>query len=141
MSFTNRTAQAILNSLFGKTSAFGALATAPSMWVGLSTTAPAEDGTNVTEPVGNGYTRQQVLPAGWNAATLADPSVISNSADIVFPAATGDWAAGANLTHGVIFDAATGGNVIASGVLAVPKPVLSGDSAKIPAGQLTVTLD
>jgi hypothetical protein len=57
MSFFNRTAQALLNSLFGKASNFGALGSAPTLHVGLSSTAPNEDGTGITEPAGGGYAR------------------------------------------------------------------------------------
>lgn len=141
MSFSNYTAQAILNSLFGKTSNFGALGSAPTVYVGLSSTAPAEDGTNVTEPSGGGYARVQTSASDWNAATLADPSLIDNANELSFPQATADWVSGSNLTHGVLYDAATGGNYLGSGALSTAKPVLTDDVAKIPAGDLDVTLD
>lgn len=141
MSFGNRTAQALLNSLFGKTSNFGALASAPSIYVGLSSTTPAEDGSNVTEPSGNGYARVSTAPADWNGATLADPSLIDNASEIAFPQASGDWVGGANLTHFVLYDAASAGNFLGAGALSTPKPVLSGDTAKIAAGDADITLD
>lgn len=141
MSFTNRTARALLNSLFGKTSDFGVLASAPAIYVGLSSTAPAEDGTNVTEPSGGGYARVATLAADWNAATLADPSLIDNANVVDFGTASADWLAGADLTHVVLFDAATAGNVLASTALAVGKPVTNGDPVSFPAGALDITLD
>lgn len=141
MSFTNRTAQALLNSLFGKTSNFGALASAPANHIALSSTTPAEDGTNVTEPTAGSYARVVAAGASWNAATLADPSLIDNSAALTFPQATADWLSQANLTHVVIYDALTVGNVVASGALTVAKPVLNGDTAEFAAGTLDVTLD
>ena len=97
MSFGNRTAQALLNALFGKTSNFGALATAPAIYIGLSSTTPAEDGTNVTEEGAGGYARVLVVAASWNAATLADPSLLDNSVAITFAIATADWLSAANL--------------------------------------------
>ena len=141
MSFGNRTAEALLNSMFGKTSNFGALASAPTIHVGLSSTTPAEDGTNVTEPSTGSYARVATAAGDWNAATDADPSVLDNLNEIAFPQATADWLAGADLTHAVLYDAATGGNFLGAGALAVAKPVLNGDTAKIPAGDLDVTLD
>jgi uncharacterized membrane protein len=141
MSFSNYAAQAILNSVFGKTSNFGALGSAPTVYVGLSSTTPNEDGTNITEPSGGSYARVSTAPSDWNSATLADPSVIDNANEILFPQATADWLSAANLTHGVLFDAATGGNYLGSGALNTAKPVTNGDQPKIPAGDLDVTLD
>lgn len=141
MSFTNRTAQALLNALFGKTSNFGALASAPTIYVGLSSTTPTEAGANVTEPSSGGYARVATVAGDWNAASLADPSALDNANVITFPVATGDWLSGADLTHAVLFDAATSGNVLASAALAVAKPVMNGDTASFAAGSIDVTLD
>lgn len=141
MSFSNRTAQALLNSLFGKTSNFGALASRPTLYVGLSTSTPAEDGTGVTEPSGNGYARVATAPSDWNDATLADPSVVTNGNDVTFPAVTGvsqNWGV---CTHVVVFDASSGGNVIGSGTLTTTKTPSSGDVPKFSAGELSITLD
>ena len=46
---------ALLDALFGNTSDLGALASAPTIHVGLSSTTPAQDGSNVTEPSGGSY--------------------------------------------------------------------------------------
>lgn len=141
MSFTNRTAQALLNSLFGKSSNFGALASAPTIYVGLSSTTPTESGGNVTEPSTGSYARVATAASDWNAATDADPSVIDNAEPIEFPTATADWVGGSDLTHFVLFDAASSGNVLASGELDTPKPVLDGDTISFAAGALDVSLD
>ncbi len=141
MSFSNYTAQAILNSMFGKTSNFGSFGSAPAIYVGLSSTTPAEDGTNVTEEGAGAYARQLVVAGSWNSATLADPSLIDNSVAITFPQATADWLSQANLTHAVLYDAVTTGNYLGTGALSTPKPVLNGDTAQIAAGDLNVTLD
>jgi len=138
MSFTNYAAQAILNALVGKSSAFGSLSARPTLYVGLSTTAPSESGGNVTEPSGNGYARVQTSPSDWNSATLADPSVVSNANAIGFPSATGPWG---NCTHFVIFDAAVAGSVIASGQLVVQKSPTSGDTPTFEPGALVWELD
>lgn len=141
MSFSNRTAQALLNSLFGKTSNFGALASAPTIYVGLSSTTPTETGTNITEPSGGSYARVATAASDWNAATSADPSVVSNANAITFPAATADWVSAADLTYFVLYDASSSGNVIGSGALALAKPVLNGDTPSFPASSLTASLD
>ncbi len=141
MSFFNRTAKAMLNSLFGKTSDFGTLSSVPTLYVALSSTTPAEDGTNVTEPSAGSYARVSTAAGDWNGATLADPSLIDNANVITFPTATADWLAAANLTYFVVYDAATVGNAIMFGVLSVAKPVTNGDTASFAAGDLNVTLD
>lgn len=141
MSLSNYSAQAILNSLFGKTSNFGALASAPTIYVALSSTTPTETGTNVTEPSGGAYARVATAAGDWNAATSADPSVVTNANAVTFPAATADWLAGANLTHFALYDAASAGNFLGAGALGTPKPVLNGDTASFAAGDLSASLD
>lgn len=145
MAFTNYTAQALLNSLHQKTSNFGALATPPGgaggMWAALATAVADGEAGSFTEATGTGYARVQVAPADWNAATLADPSLIDNANPIAFPQAGGDWSGGANMTHVFLMDASTGGNAIEWGALTTPKPVLSGDTFSFAAGDLDITLD
>jgi uncharacterized membrane protein len=141
MSFSNYAAQALLNSLFGKTSNFGALASAPTIYVGLSATTPNENGSNVTEPNGDSYARVSTAAGDWVAATDADPSVVENANVITFPAASGDWVYGVNLTHFVLYDAATGGNFLGAGALDVAKAVTNGNTASFAAGDLTVSQD
>ena len=138
MSFTNRTAQALLNSLFGKTSNFGALATVPTIYVALSTTTPNEAGTNVTEPVGNAYARVTTAAGDWATATNADPSVVTNANAVTFPEASGSWG---DLTHFVLYDALTVGNVLGSAALTTPKTPTAGDIPLFPVGALTCSLD
>ncbi len=137
MSFTNRTSAALLNSLFGNTSDFGALATAPTMHVALSTTAPNEDGTGITEPVGNGYARVATAPADWNSATSADPSVLSNANAITFPQSTGSWG---TVTHFVLFDALSGGNAVITAALGASQTIGADTTASFAAGALQATL-
>ncbi len=141
MSFSRYTSKAMLNSLFGKTSDFGALASRPTIYVGLSSTTPTETGTNVTEPSGGAYARVVTAPADWNVATDTDPPVIDNANAITFPAATADWLSAANLTYFVAYDAATAGNFLGRGVLTVAKPALSGDTPQFAAGDLDWNLD
>lgn len=140
MGLVNRSNKGLLDSLFGKTSVFGALATAPTVYVALSTTTPTSAGGNVTEPSSGAYARVATAAGDWNTATSADPSVVNNANAITFPQASGTWSSGANMTHFVLFDAASAGNVLGYGALGTPKPVLSGDTPSFAAGQLSMNI-
>ena len=130
MSFSDYWEDATLNHLFGK-----AVYTAPTIYVGLSTTQPSEDGTGVTEPSAGGYARVATAATDWNAASGGQ---ITNATDIVFPQATADWG---TVSYIVLYDAATGGNLLAYAALTTAKTVQSGDTAQFSAGDITVTLD
>lgn len=140
MPLSNYTHAALLDALFGNTSDFGALGSAPTLHVGLSSTTPAQDGSNVTEPSGGSYARVATSASDWDDATSADPSVIANGTAIEFPTATADWVSGADLTHLVLFDASSSGNVLGFGALTVPKPVLDSDTANFAPGDLQVEI-
>lgn len=123
----------VLDHLFGK-----AVLTAPNMFVGVSSTTPNDDGTNITEPSGGAYARVAVLPTDFN---VASGGLIDNLNDIIFPKATADWLLGVNLTHVVIFDSLTLGNMICFGSITTPTPVLQAQTLKFLAGDLDTTLD
>lgn len=111
MPITTNVKNTILNGLVGRGSTF-----ASSVYVGLSSTDPA---TAVTEPTGNGYER--VLVGTYNQSgtyKFGAPSndEVKNSDFIYFPESAGSW--GATLTHFVLYSAATGGNLLAYGLLA-----------------------
>lgn len=108
-----------------------------TLYLGLSSTTPTEAGGNVTEPSGGAYARVATTAADWSAATGTAPATKTNTATITFPTATADWVAGANLTHFVLFDAASAGNVLAWGAFTTAKPVLNGDTASFPASSIT----
>jgi hypothetical protein len=83
---------------------------APATWyLGLSTAAPALDGTGFVEPVGGGYTRVAITnnATNWPAATIADNVVRKqNGAKFTFPNPTAAWGM---ITHWGLFLASTGG--------------------------------
>ncbi|MDR0957928.1 MAG: hypothetical protein LBM16_01800 [Clostridiales bacterium] len=83
-------------------------------YLGFSTTAPAEDGTGVSEPTQLSYARKPI--GTWEAQT--EPGVAKNLNSIVFNETTGAWG---TLTHLVIFDALTEGNLLMSCELAIPR--------------------
>jgi|21_taG_2_1085346.scaffolds.fasta_scaffold00451_3 hypothetical protein len=141
--FTNYLEDKIINHLFGDdTGASGAdHYTAPTTWyVGLQTAAPSDSAAG-TEVSGGAYARQSVA---WTLAS-GGTAQASNTAAITFPTATTDWG---TVTNAGIYDALTGGNLVAFEVLtktdfstANPKTVNTGDIFKIDAGNLKIQLD
>jgi hypothetical protein len=124
--------QAILNGVLQDPSYAGYA----TLWIGLSSTTPTEAGAGITEPATGSYARVATTAADWSAASGTAPAVKTNTAVKTFPQATADWVAGANLTHFVLFDAASAGNAKWFGALTTAKPVLSGDTASFAAGAL-----
>ena len=129
-SFADYWESEILDHIFGKGSY-----TPPTIYVGLSTEDPTDDGSGLAEPSGNGYARVQTSSSDWNAASAGS---LDNANDITFPQATGSWG---TITHFALFDATTGGNMLAHGALSQSKAIGSGDTAKFAAGDLDVSLD
>jgi|SRR5688572_1229371 len=110
---------------------------ANATWLGLSSTTPTATGTNVTEPSGGSYARVQVTAAEFDSAASA---ATANNAEQAFAQATADWVSAADLTHAVLYDASTVGTFLGFGALTLAKPVLNGDTAKVPIGDLDITL-
>jgi hypothetical protein len=133
MPFARRTERALLNSLFGKSSDFGALASRPDTYIALMTASPNKDGSGGTEADYTSYARVEVEPSDWEASSGNDP--VENSAPIEFPEATGGSSA---VTHFAIFDAVTGGNLLAYKQLTASLTVTSGIQPRFKVGDLTV---
>jgi len=132
MSFSNYLENELLDHVFG-----GADYARPgTLYVGLSTADPGEDGSGIAEP-SNGYARV----AKTNNSTefpAASGGSKSNGAVIQFPTATGSWG---TVTHFFISDASSGGNMLVYGALNQSKTVNNGDSVRFNASQLTLALD
>jgi hypothetical protein len=96
---------------------------ATTYW-GLSTTTPAADGTNVTEPVGNNYSRATVLAASMSSAASGS---IDNAAIVAFAEATGSWG---TVTYVVVYDVASGGTPRYAISLTTPKAISTGETAR-----------
>jgi hypothetical protein len=118
----------------------GSFAGYATLYIGLSSTTPAEAGTGITEPSGGAYARVSTTGADWSAASGTAPAVKTNTATKTFTQASADWVSGANLTHFVLFDASTAGNAVAFGALTTAKPVLNGDTPSFGAGALILKL-
>jgi hypothetical protein len=100
-------------------------------YVGLFTDAPDDTGAG-TEISGNSYARVAL------SVSTATSGVVTSSANVTFPQATGDWG---TISHIAIFDALTSGNMLMYTDLTTSKVIGNGDIFKISSGNLTVTLD
>ena len=100
-----------------------------AIWVGLSTADPLDDASGLAEPSGNGYSRKTV---SFGAASSRR---ITQNADVTFDQATGSWG---TITHWALFDAETGGNMLAHGQLESAKSVVSGNTPSIASGEIYV---
>jgi len=106
--------------------------TAPAaVYAALFTTTPGEAGGG-TEVSGGAYARQ--------AITFGAPASgqVTNTSDITFPTATGDWG---TITGMAIFDAVAAGNMLYYSDLTAPRTIATGDQFKFPTGQLIVVED
>lgn len=132
-SFSDYAENKVLDHIVGKTS----FSMPASVYVALCTAAPtdASTGSTITEPSGGAYARKLTAGADWNAAAAG---AIANANALAFAQATGDWG---TITHFVLVDAASNGNVLAWGALSVSKAITTGDTASFAAGDLDITLD
>ena len=118
--------------------------TAPTIYVGLHKgTKIALDTDTVSEhDASDGYLRVQ-YPTGSDTWTRSG-STVTNTHDIEFPVATGDWTSGVDeITSVVLFNHATNTGssaFLAWGDVSTAKPIETDDQAKILASQLSITL-
>lgn len=128
MSFSNSTETLVLNWLLTSGSA-----TRPTAWyLALFTSNPDEDGSGTeVSTVGTAYARQ-------TAAFTVSGNTASNNAAIEFPTATASYG---TVSHVGVYDASTGGNLIAYAALSTAKTIDTGDVLRVPAGDLDITLD
>ena len=126
MSFSNYLENKVLDHVFG-----GVAYTAPAtLYVGLFTSSPGETGSG-TEVSGGSYARQTI-------AFTVTGSQASNTAAVEFPTATASWG---TITFAAIYDALSGGNLLAYGALTTSKTIDNGDVFRIPAGDFDINLD
>lgn len=133
MSFGNYLENELLDHVFGA-SAYSAPAT---LYIGLSTTDPGDDGSGATEPSGGSYARAAVTNnlTNWPAAS---GGAKANGTVITFPTATASWG---TIGWFMIMDAASGGNFLGGGQLTASKTIDSGDTPSFAVGDLDITLD
>ena len=132
---------AVLNGTLRNT---GIFAQAGSVYVGLKTADPTDDGSGGTEPTisTNAYARVAVSRAtgSWDAPSASSGAMrTANTAAITFPTSTGAWASSAPLTHFEIRDASTAGNLLYSGALGTSRTVdATGITVSFAIGALTI---
>jgi hypothetical protein len=139
MSFTNYLEHATLDYYFGGTT----YTPSGTLYVGLSTTTPLEDGTNFTQPgATGGYARVAVTnnKTNWSTATQSSTSgTVHNKVAVAFPQATQGWGI---VTHVGIFDnSGTGANMLVMNALTQSKTVDSGDTLTFPSGGIVINID
>lgn len=111
--------------------------TSTSFYIGLSSTAPAADGSGITEPTGGSYGR--ALIDGFTAPVNG---VVRNRVLIKFPESTADWFTSENpARYYIIFDGSgVNAHVLAAGNL-VPQMEIPIDSEPtIAPGVLRISL-
>jgi|TARA_B100001094_G_scaffold330061_1_gene394345 hypothetical protein len=128
MAFSDYLEDKVLEHVFG-----GNAFTAPStLHVALFTVAPSDTGGG-TEVSGGAYARQT---ATFNVSGT-NPTEASNVASVEYPTATASY--GTVLAVGV-FDASSGGNLLAYSTLTTNKAIDTGDVFRINAGDLDIRL-
>lgn len=101
-------------------------------YLGLSKSTPNVSGGNVTEPTGGAYTRVELT--GLSAPSNGE---VSNSAQINFPESTANWG---TVTHFVVYDALSGGNLLCFGALPAQRTVESDTVMSIKSGYLKLSV-
>jgi len=125
MPFTTGTNRAALDHIFQK----AVWAQPGDIEIALTTTTPAADGTNVTEPVGNGYARIATVPGEWTRTG----NDMANNVRQDFPQATGSWG---TIVGFVLYDSTDGTTVVGFGALTANQPVASGQQPYFDVGDL-----
>lgn len=101
-----------------------------TVYLGLSTADPLDDGSGWANPTYTGYARKAI------AFGAAAARVIAQNALVTFDACT----LGSSIcTHWGLWDVLSGGNLMAHGSLSAPKTVVSGNTPSVASGQATVT--
>jgi hypothetical protein len=126
MSFSNYLETKVLAHTFSNT----AYTSPTTVYVGLFTSSPSEDGSG-TEVSGGSYARQ-------SGSFTTTNNTATTSVAIEFPTATDSWG---TITHIGIYDASSGGNLLAYAALTASKAIASGDVFRIPTGDIDITLD
>ena len=107
-------------------------------YIGLSSSAPSEDGSNVTEPSseGTGYARVAITQLGAPVN-----GVVKNESEVTFPKALQSWFGSSTpATHYVIFDQQTGGNLLICDAMETPRVIEADTYLSFPIGELSITV-
>lgn len=129
---TEKLTSTILSAIGGKTTL-----SVPSLYIGLFLT-PGNDYYPGREPSDSAYERQTVAlsspqPADDNPGCM----IVTNTKDIIFPAASSSWG---RLPYYGIFSGGVPVTLLFTGVLDTPLTVNRWDTAVIPAGRLKIRM-
>ena len=135
---TNYLERRLLHFLF-KNNSLSFSSPGDSIYVGLATAVSTAETGSVTEATFTNYARQQVTASNWTlvGSDSTDQQTATNTNNIEFPASGGT---NNTITHIIIADAASSGNILFVGALDVQKVIESGDIFRINAGNLTIEL-
>jgi len=123
-----------LNQIMGNVFGTKKTPTLPDeLYLGVSTTTPSVDGTGVTEPTSGGYSRVKL-------SVLSEPNngVITNDDIVALPESTGNWGV---ITHYVVYDAITGGNLLVFTKLATSRTVEASTTVMFRTGDIQFVLE
>ena len=111
-----------------------------SIYVGLATAVSAAETGSVTEASFGGYARQQVAAASWTTigADSTDTQTAKNTNAIEFPAKADSG--NVTITHVIIADASSSGNILFVGELDASKTLAQNDIFRINATNLSIEL-
>jgi hypothetical protein len=117
---------------------FGAVTFTPpaTLYFALYTATPSDAGGG-TQVSGTGYARVAVTNNATNfPGCHATTGVTLNGTAVTFPTAGGSWG---TVTHWGIFDAESGGNLLAWGALTTPRAIVTGDTPRFNVGAFSIT--
>ena len=111
-----------------------------SIYVGLCTAVSAAETGSVTEASYSGYARQQVTASDWTTigADSTDTQTAKNTSAIEFPAKADSG--NVTITHVIIADASSSGNILFVGALDASKTLAQNDIFRINATNLSIEL-
>jgi len=140
---TNYLERRLLNFLFKNNAAIGGVTFASpgdSIYVGLATAVSAAETGSVTEASFGAYARQQVAAASWTTigADSTDTQTAKNTSAIEFPAKSDSG--NVTITHVIIADASSSGNILFVGELDASKTLAQNDIFRINATNLSIEL-
>ena len=136
---TNYLERRLLHFLF-KNNSLSFSSPGDSIYVGLCTAVSAAETGSVTEASFGGYARQQVAAASWTTigADSTDTQTAKNTSEIEFPAKTDSG--NVTITHVIIADASSSGNILFVGALDASKTLAQNDIFRINATNLSIEL-
>ncbi len=136
---TNYLERRLLHFLF-KNNSLSFSSPGDSIYVGLCTAVSDAETGSVTEASFGGYARQQVAAASWTTigADSTDTQTAKNTSAIEFPAKTDSG--NVTITHVIIADASSSGNILFVGALDASKTLAQNDIFRINATNLSIEL-